>query len=78
MSKVKLWRFTLKSNLYRLCIDVFDNDGMWCGGESEMGMRNYIDEDEFVEELLERFIGSYYSDYLTAITVEQLRYVVTE
>ena len=77
MSKVKIARFSLNGNFRELHIHFFDNDGEWCGVEL---VRNRYDrdEDEYVELLLDMLIGKYYSRYLIAISVEQLRLDVIE
>ena len=76
MSKVKISRFSLDGDFDRLQIELFDNDGVW-RGEGYVGYRGDRDEHECVELLLVIFIGIH-SDYLTAISVEQMRLDVTE
>ena len=70
---IALW-FSFNDNFKRLFIHLFDNDGVLCG-------LKYVydrDGDESVEELLDSFIESIHSHYMTAISVVQLRLDVTE
>ena len=77
MSKVKISRISLDGDSLCLQIDLFDNDGVWCGQEYVQYWDDR-DEDETVYELLDLLIRRYYSAYLTAIRVKQLILDVTE